>query len=114
MATKNNYITAELDFAELQLEGWKKYLEANPIENLEDRWGRKEMPKGGFTMVVTSTREQQIKCVQDTLTRYLSLLEVVNKLREAEEARAEKRGNKEMTPQQEALLRQANGLNNKS
>lgn len=93
MAKKaNNYITAELDFAELQLEGWKKYLEANPIEILEDRWGKKDMPKGGFAMVVTSTREQQIKCVQDTMTKYLQLLEVINNLREKEEAKKEARG----------------------
>ncbi len=84
---KNIYITAELDFAMEQLEGWRRYMEANPIEEIEDRWGRKEMPKGGFTMVVTSTREQQIKCVQYTMEKYLRLCEVVNRLREAEEAK---------------------------
>lgn len=88
MATKRDiYITAELDFATEQLEGWRRYMEANPIEHIEDRWGKKEMPKGGFTMVVTSSREQQIKCVQDTMEKYLKLCEVVNKLREAEEAK---------------------------
>lgn len=50
------------------------------------------MPKGGQTWVVTATAEQQIKCVQDTLTKYLQLLEVVDKLREKEESKKEARG----------------------
>lgn len=93
MAKKqNNYISAELDFAEQSLEQWREYIEKNPIDKIEDRWGKKEMPRGGHTWVVTATREQQIKCVQDTLTKYLQLVEVVNKLREAEEAKKEARG----------------------
>jgi hypothetical protein len=95
---KNNYITAELDFAELQLEGWKQYIEDNPIPNIKDRWGIKEMPKGGQTWVVTATAEAQIKCVQDTLAKYLQLLEVVNNLREKEEAKKEARGTAEVPP----------------
>jgi hypothetical protein len=99
MASKqNNYITAELDFAELQLKGWKEYIEANPINDIEDRWGKKEMPKGGYAWVVTATQEQQIKCVQDTLTKYLQLLEVVNNLREKEEAKKEARGSAQVPP----------------
>lgn len=94
MAVKrNNYISAELDFAESQLHTWREYIENNPIDKVDDRWGKKEMPKGGFAMVVTATQEQQIKCIQDTLTKYLSLLEVVNTLREKEEAKKEARGN---------------------
>jgi hypothetical protein len=93
MATKqNNYITAELEFAEAQLQGWKQYIEANPINTLVDRWGKKEMPKGGFAWVVTATAEQQIKCVQDTLTKYLQLLEVVDRLREKDQLKKEARG----------------------
>lgn len=84
---QNSYITAELDFAELQLKNWKDYIEGNPINTLEDRWGKKEMPKGGYAWVVTATAEQQIKCVQDTLTKYLQLLEVVDRLREKEESK---------------------------
>jgi hypothetical protein len=95
---QNNYITAELDFAELQLQGWRQYIEDNPIDKITDRWGKKEMPKGGFAMVVTSTAEQQIKCVQETLTKYLQLLEVVNNLREKEEAKKEARGNSSVPP----------------
>jgi len=89
---KNSYISAELDFAELQLQSWKEYIEINPIDKIEDRWGKKEMPKGGYAHVVTATAEQQIKCVQDTLSKYLQLLEVVNNLREKEDAKKEARG----------------------
>jgi hypothetical protein len=50
------------------------------------------MPKGGHTWVVTATKEQQIKAVQETMVKYLQLLEVVDKLREKEEAKAEAKG----------------------
>lgn len=105
VSKKNNYISAELDFAELQLQGWREYIESNPVDKIEDRWGKKEMPKGGFAYVVTATKEQQIKCIQDTLTKYLSLLEVVDKLREKEEAKIESRGKGEVTGQASAWLK---------
>lgn len=105
MAKKqNNYISAELDFAEEQLNQWRTYIEANPIPEIKDRWGQKEMPKGGQTWVVTATAEQQIKCVQDTLTKYLQLLEVVDKLREKEAAKLELRGKSELSTQAEEWL----------
>ena len=87
MAKRNSYISAELDFANKQLEQWRKYLDDNPIDKIDDRWGKKEMPKGGHTWVVTSTREQQIKCVQDTLAKYLQMLEIVDTLREKDDAK---------------------------
>jgi len=46
---KNNYTKIELEFAEEQLAQWKKYMEDNPLDKLEERWGKKEMPKGGHT-----------------------------------------------------------------
>lgn len=112
MAKKqNSYISAELEFAELSLKQWKEYIEKNPIHEIKDRWGKKEMPKGGFTLVVTSTAEQQIKCVQDTLAKYLQLLEVVDKLREREEAKLETRGNVPISTQAEEFLKARNGDN---
>lgn len=96
---KNNYINTELDFAEASLQQWREYIEANPINEIKDRWGKKEMPKGGQTWVVTATAEQQIKCVQDTLAKYLQLLEIVDKLREREESKIEARGKGEVIGQ---------------
>jgi hypothetical protein len=104
----NNYISAELEFAERSLEQWKEYIESNPIPAIEDRWGKKEMPKGGQTWVVTATAEQQIKCVQDTLKNYLALLEVVDKLREKEESKVEVRGGAAMSTKAERWLKQRN------
>ncbi len=69
------------------------------------------MPRGGHTMVVTATAEQQIKCVQDTLTKYLQLLEVVDKLREKEEAKIETRGKVELSTQAEEFLKNRSGGN---
>jgi predicted RNA polymerase sigma factor len=93
MAKKvNSYISVELDWAEAQLKTWREYIDANPMHLLEDRWGKKEMPRGGHTWVVTATREQQIKSVQETMVKYLQLLEVVDKLREKEEAKQEAKG----------------------
>lgn len=101
---KNSYIGAELAFAEEQLESWKEYIQANPIPEIKDRWGMKEMPKGGHTWVVTASAEAQIKCVQDTLTKYLSLLEVIDKLREAESKKVETRGKSEISSLAEEFL----------
>ena len=111
MAVKkqNTYISAELDFAEQQLSSWREYIDANPINEIKDRWGKKEMPKGGQTWVVTATAEQQIKCVQDTLAKYLQLLEVVDKLREKEEAKIESRGKGEVIGQAGSWLKGKNG-----
>lgn len=99
VSKRNNYISTELDFAEIQLSKWREYIEANPINEIVDRWGKKEMPKGGYAHVVTATAEQQIKCVQDTLTKYLQLLEVVNGLREKEEAKIEAMGKRKVVGQ---------------
>jgi len=107
MATKkaNNYITMDLDWAEAQLATWRRYVEENPIHLLQDRWGKKEMPRGGQTMVVTATIEQQVKSIQDTLTRFLQLLEVVNKLREQEEKRIELRGDSEVNGMMKGIMK---------
>jgi len=93
MAKKaNNYITAELDFAEEQLKSWKDYVLANPFPGLKDRVELKQTKTGGVIPMVVSTIEQQGKFLQDTMKNYLSLLEIVNNLREKEEAKKEARG----------------------
>jgi hypothetical protein len=82
---KNNYISAELDWAEAQLKTWRDYIDANPINQLKDRKDFKETKTGGVIPMVVQTIEAQIKCIQDTMTKYLQLLEVIDKLREKEE-----------------------------
>jgi hypothetical protein len=46
-------------------------------------------------MVIASI-EQQIKSIRDTMKEYLALLDVVDKLREKEEAKLEIRGSQEV------------------
>jgi hypothetical protein len=98
MATKkNNYITAELDWSESQLFTWKAYIDKNPIHELKERVVWKEVRGGGRMPVVSETIGQQIKTLTDLMTKYLSLLEVVDKLREKEEAKLkEGRGGNEV------------------
>ena len=72
----STYINVELDWAESQLESWRKYVNANPLNKLQDR--------------DKATIEQQGKFLQDTMKNYLSLLEVVKNLRTKEEEKREK------------------------
>ena len=96
---KNNYISAELDWAEQQLRTWRAYVDANPIHELADRKAWKETKGGGQMPVVVATIEQQIKSIQDTMKNYLALLEVVNNLREKEEQKQiSSRGDKGLSP----------------
>lgn len=84
MATKNKFITVELDFAEKQLETWKAYVEKTPFEKLTDRVVWKETKNGGAMPMVAATIESQQKNLRDTMKDYLSLLEIVDRLRQAE------------------------------
>src|SRR3990172_483949 len=86
MAKKqNNYISTELDWAEEQLASWKQYVDKNPLHELKDRIEWKPTAKGGMLPMVIASIESQGKFIQDTMKNYLSLLEVVEKLREKEE-----------------------------
>ena len=93
MAKKNTYISTELEWAEEQLHTWKKYIDDRPIDQLKDRIEWKPTSKGGVIPMVIASIEQQVKSIQDTMVKYLQLLEVVDKLREKEEAKREARGN---------------------
>lgn len=95
MATKTKYINAELDWAEEQLQSWRDFMDANPIHLLEDRIQWRTTKSGTYPSVVASV-EQQGKYIQDMMKNYLSLLEVVDKLREIEEKKKEARGSGEV------------------
>jgi len=99
MATKkSSYVNTELDWAEEQLSTWKAYVDANPLHQLTDRIEWKPTAKGGMLPMVIASIEQQGKFIQDTMKNYLSLLEVVDKLREKEEAKKEARGGSSVPP----------------
>jgi len=97
MATKKQtYVSAELDWAESKLTEWRDYIDANPINTLKDRIEWKPTSKGGTMPMVIASIESQIKSLRDTMKEYLALLEVVDKLREKEEQKAEARGSQEI------------------
>jgi hypothetical protein len=93
MAKTNNYINTELEWAEEQLMTWKAYVDKNPLHELKDRIEWKPTSRGGTMPMVIASIEQQGKFIQDTMKNYLTLLEVVDKLREKEVAKAEAKGN---------------------
>lgn len=102
---KNTYVSAELDWAEEQLASWKQYVDANPLHQLKDRIEWKPTAKGGVIPMVIASVEAQGKFIQETMKNYLALLEVVDKLREKDEAKqVETRGNTEISAQAEDFL----------
>jgi hypothetical protein len=90
--TKTTYINTELDWAETQLHSWKQYVDANPLHELKDRIEWKPTAKGGLLPMVIASIEAQGKFVQETMKNYLALLEVVERLRNLEDAKKEARG----------------------
>lgn len=107
MATikKTTYINAELEWAESQLQSWKAYVDANPLHEMKDRIEWKPTAKGGMMPMVVASIEAQGKFVQETMKNYLALIEVVDKLRSAEEAKVEVRGKGELSGAAERFLK---------
>ena len=75
---------------------WRAYIDNNPINGLKDRIEWKPTAKGGTMPMVIASQESQIKSLRDTMKEYLALLEVVDRLREKEEQKAEARGSQEI------------------
>ena len=90
--SKKIFTNTELDWAEEQLASWKAYVDANPLHELKDRIEWKPTAKGGMLPMVIASIEAQGKFIQETMKNYLSLLEVVDKLRNQEDAKKEARG----------------------
>jgi len=110
MATKKDtYINTELDWAEEQLVSWKAYIDAHPLHELKDRIEWKPTAKGGLLPMVIASIEAQGRFIQDTMKNYLSLLEVVDNLREAEEKKkVVPRGGVELGTMAETFLKKRN------
>ena len=90
--TKSTYINTELEWAEAQLLTWRQYIDDNPMHELKDRIEWKPTAKGGVMPMVIASIEAQGKFIQETMKNYLALLEVVDKLREKENATKVARG----------------------
>ena len=89
---KNTYTSAELNWAEVQLESWKAYVDEHPLHTMKDRIEWKPTAKGGLLPMVIASIEAQGKFIQETMKNYLALLEVVERLREKEDVKKEARG----------------------
>jgi hypothetical protein len=105
---KNTYITAELDWAENQLESWKTYVDDHPLHLMTDRIEWKATARGGTIPMVIASIEAQGKFIQETMKNYLALLEVVERLREKEEAKVEVRGKTDLGVQAKQFLDKRN------
>lgn len=81
MALQNKFATVDLEWAETQLKTWKAYVDANPFEEMEDRVKWKQTKGGGEMPIVIASIEAQQKNIRDMIKDYLSLLEVVKRLR---------------------------------
>lgn len=97
MARSNSYINTELEWAEQQLSTWKAYIDNHPLHTMTDRIEWKSTKTGGTIPMVIASIEAQGKFVQETMKNYLALLEVVDRLREKEEAKIETRGKVEIS-----------------
>lgn len=102
---KTTYINTELDWAEEQLSSWRQYVDANPMHELKDRIEWKPTSKGGLLPMVIASIESQGKFIQETMKNYLALLEVVDKLREKEEAKVDVRGNVDISSMAEKFVK---------
>jgi hypothetical protein len=99
------YINTELKWAEEQLHTWKSYIDNHPLHTMTDRIEFKPTARGGLIPMVIASIEQQGKFIQETMKNYLALLEVVDKLREREEAKVEARGKGEVSGQAKSWLK---------
>jgi len=88
MATKNKlFIVDEIEFLEEQALQLRMYIEAHPLDGLQDRISYKETKNGGVIPMVVATVESQRKDITQALKDYAQMLEVINKLRESEDAK---------------------------
>lgn len=107
MATKKsaNLIQYELEFLETKLQELKDYIESNPFSSLQDRMAYKETKTGGVIPICIANKEAQRKDLTQALKDYVEILQSVDKLRSAEEAKVEVRGNGEMSSMAEDWLK---------
>jgi hypothetical protein len=103
MATKKvNLIQYELEFLETKLQELR---ESNPFSSLQDRMAYKETKNGGAIPICIANKEAQRKDLTQALKDYVEILQSVDKLRSAEEAKVELRGNSDMSTLAEDFLK---------
>jgi superfamily II RNA helicase len=85
----NKFTNIEIGLAEEQLSIYRQWLMDNPYDKFKDRVQFKVNEKTGATLpIVVASIESQQKNHRDTMKDYLLLLEVVERLRQAEAKKA--------------------------
>jgi hypothetical protein len=93
---KNSYVDFELEWLQEKADQLKTYVDNNPFHELVDRLAWKSTANGGQMPLVVATIEAQIKSLTQALKDYAQIIEVIDKLREKEEQKAEARGSQEI------------------
>ena len=82
MAKQQKYTLKDLDWLEVQLMEMKKYVEANPISQLEDRTEVVMSAKGTPVIKLIASKEVQIRELRNTLKEVTIMLGELERLRE--------------------------------
>jgi len=96
---KSTYISEELIWLEKRVWEIKADVDAHPYNKLRDRTVTLSTPTGDKEVVVANI-EAQKKSLREAYKEYAQLIEVIDKLREKEEAKIEARGKSEIPPDQ--------------
>lgn len=92
-------VEEELIWLEEKLENIRKYVDANPYHEVEDR-----VIYGERGVKVVATIEQQQKSLRDSQKEYTQLVALLDELREKEAQKAQARGNAKLSGMAQRLL----------
>lgn len=77
---KNPFAAIDPEWASLQLESWKAYIDTNPFNDMKDRIEWKPTSKGNMLPMVIASKEAQMKSCRETLRDYIALAIELKKL----------------------------------
>lgn len=102
---RQSYVDLELLWLETKAAEIKTYVDARPLDKLEDRVAWKEVRGGGRMPVVVATIEQQVKSLREMLLDYVKIIDAISKAREGEEQKKKAvRGGQSLSPLEQGLI----------
>lgn len=107
-AKKNNYIEEELTWLEKKAQDIKKFIDRTDYSFIDDRIVELQGIKGA-SETIAATKEAQQKAYREAIKEYTLIIEVINNLREREEAKIETRGKANLSAQAEEWLKNRKG-----
>lgn len=93
----------DLEWMEKTLERLKNEVDTI-LDNMEDRYGPKELPNGRVVNAIISSKEDQLKAATAVMEKIPKMLQALDELRAKEEAKVEARGKAEISSQAEKWL----------